>query len=90
MKFERNSIGFPPLWIGTILVLLLGGLLIGRTLAPVPDDEAPPLETPPFRAWFWERRTFDLLAQVGLIFAGALGVAAVLPQRQEHFEEDGQ
>ena len=33
-----------------------------------------------FRQWFWESRGLDLVAQVGLIFAGALGIAALLPQ----------
>ena len=32
-----------------------------------------------FRQWFWESRGLDLVAQVGLIFAGALGIAALLP-----------
>jgi hypothetical protein len=61
-----------------IIVLLLSlGALLGERFKPLSSSE---LESNPFRAWFWEQRTFDLLAQVGLIFAGALGVAAILPQ----------
>ncbi len=61
-----------------IIVLLLSlGALIGERFKPLSSAK---LESNPFRAWFWEQRTFDLLAQVGLIFAGALGVAAILPQ----------
>jgi hypothetical protein len=61
-----------------IIALLLSiGTLIGRNFKPMASSEQ---ERDPFRAWFWEQRTFDLLAQVGLIFAGALGVAAILPQ----------
>jgi len=33
-----------------------------------------------FRQWFWESRRLDLVVQVGLIFAGALGITALLPQ----------
>ena len=33
-----------------------------------------------FRQWFWESRGLDLVAQVGLIFAGALGIATLLPK----------
>jgi hypothetical protein len=76
--------------LGVVVLLLLlgGGFLIGRTLRPdrptdmelqdftVPHDQG-------FRDWFWERRTFDLMTQVGLIFAGALGIAAILPGRDE-------
>jgi len=36
-----------------------------------------------FRAWFWEHRTLDLAVQVVLIFAGALGIAAILPIEKE-------
>ncbi len=61
-----------------IIALLLSiGTLIGKKFKPLVSSEQ---ERDPFRAWFWEQRTFDLLAQMGLIFAGALGVAAILPQ----------
>ena len=36
-----------------------------------------------FREWFWESRALDLVAQAGLIFAGALGIAALLPREKE-------
>ena len=71
-----------------IIVLLLSlGALIGESFKPLSSSK---LESNPFRAWFWEQRTFDLLAQVGLIFAGALGVAAILPQASpQSFPEEG-
>ena len=36
-----------------------------------------------FRAWFWEKRGLDLIVQVILVFAGALGIAAILPVEDE-------
>lgn len=68
-------------WGIVIAVALIAGWLMGQLFPPeasraVQEDAA-------FRAWFWERRTLDLLAQAGLIFAGALGVAALLPGYQE-------
>ena len=81
--------------IGTVVVLLIAGLLIGRQLLAPPDDShvAPgPEPAHPeqnrrvegaFREWFWESRSLDLAVQVGLIFVGALGIAALLPSGKE-------
>ena len=66
-------------WIGTVVVLLVAGLLIGQHFLSTPDDA----QITPFRQWFWESRSLDLVAQVGLIFAGALGIAALLPRGKE-------
>lgn len=76
------------LGVTVLLLLLVGGFLIGRALRPdQPIDTAAPDLTAAsdqgFRDWLWERRTFDLITQVGLIFAGALGIAAILPGRDE-------
>ena len=65
-----------------VLAILTGGLLIGRLMGAAPDTIVP--EGPEtFRVWFWGHRSIDLAVQVGLIFAGALGVAAVLPPLHE-------
>jgi len=71
-----------------LLVLLLGGgLLIGRwslSQREEGDVDANP-ETDvdsSFRQWFWESRGLDLLVQTGLLFAGALGIAALLPKKE--------
>ena len=78
-------------WIGAVVVLLTIGLLIGRQFLAVPGV-APQAQRPApvqsetagsFRHWFWESRSLDLAAQVGLIFAGALGIAALLPRGKE-------
>ena len=36
-----------------------------------------------FRAWFWEKRGLDLVVQVVLVFAGALGITAILPVEED-------
>ena len=66
-------------WIGVLTLLLIAGLLIGRLFFASPEDVA----ADSFREWFWENRALDLLVQVGLIFAGALGIAALLPRGKE-------
>ena len=85
-------------WIGAVVVLLIVGLLIGRQFLPKPDDASaarcpepvegacPELVEGSFRRWFWESRGLDLAAQVGLIFVGALGIAALLPRGKEENE----
>jgi multisubunit Na+/H+ antiporter MnhB subunit len=63
-----------------VMVMLTAGWLLFRTLnspvTPSPEDEG-------FRAWFWEMRGLDLVVQVLLVFAGALGIAAILPVEDE-------
>ena len=74
------------IWAGLVVIVLLAGWLVGHSLDP--GDEKDMQEATAFRAWFWERRTLDLLAQGGLLFAGALGVAALLPSRAELDDTD--
>ena len=78
-------------WIAIVAVFLLGGLVIGlrfidtsggATIAPSPETGLGS-----FRQWFWASRSLDLAVQVGLIFVGALGIAALLPGGKE---EDGE
>ena len=77
-------------WMGVAVVLLLGGLVIGRHFAHPPDSACvggdPETGRGSFRQWFWESRSLDLAVQVGLIFVGALGIVALLPSSKE---EDG-
>jgi hypothetical protein len=65
-----------------ILVLLTVGWLLFGALnqdAPVVDES-----DEDFRAWFWEKRGLDLVVQVILVFAGALGISAILPVEDEN------
>jgi hypothetical protein len=76
-------------WVTAVVVLLTIGLLIGRQFMDVPHGARVGQRSDPvsgagaegsFRQWFWKSRGLDLVAQVGLIFTGALGIAALLPQ----------
>jgi len=79
-------------WASTVVVLLIAGLLIGRQFLAPPDAPEPAYPEQSrrvegsFRQWFWESRGLDLVAQVGLIFVGALGIAALLPRDREENE----
>ncbi|MFP4346306.1 MAG: hypothetical protein ACLFU8_16570 [Anaerolineales bacterium] len=68
-------------WMGLLVlaILLLMGFFWGRQQMQRAPAEAPD----GFRGWFWQQRGLDLLAQVALIFAGATGVAAILPGQRE-------
>ncbi len=54
-------------WAIAVVVLLLGGVLIGRQIMTLPGETG----ATAFRQWFWESRSLDLVAQVGLIFVGS-------------------
>ena len=72
-------------------VFLLGGLVIGLrfvdTSAGATMVQSPETGLESFRQWFWASRSLDLAIHVGLIFVGALGIAALLPGGKE---EDGE
>jgi len=63
-----------------VLVLLMIGWLLFRVIN---SDAVLSVEDDGFRAWFWEKRGLDLIIQVLLVFAGALGIAAILPVEDE-------
>ena len=67
------------------IVLMAVGLLFGRWLVATTPATVNDIEgsAPAFRNWLWRQRSLDLLTQVSLIFAGALGVAALLPDQEE-------
>jgi len=62
-----------------ILILLLVGWGAFRLLNP----ELFELQPPGFNEWMWEYRSLDILVQMVLVFAGALGIAAILPVENE-------
>jgi len=73
------------MWLIIVLVLVTAGVFLGRWLVadvPLAELNQQPRDAA-FREWFWERRTLDLVTQAGLMFAGALGVAAILPGNED-------
>ena len=77
-------------WFSTVAALLIVSLLVGQQFMAPPTDTLIERYTETvdesFRQWFWESRSLDLAAQVGLIFVGALGIAALLPREKEDKE----
>ena len=68
-------------WLVLAILLLIGGWFASqRLLSPVPARQET-IET--FREWLWGTRSMDLAVQVGIIFVGALGIAALLPRGNE-------
>lgn len=68
-----------PAWLGSVLILLMVGLLgwftVPGTLVPSPaTSEAP------FITVLWQERGLDMLVQVSLIFAGVLGLIGLLAE----------
>ncbi len=59
------------------LLLLVAGVAVEQFL--LRDGRTAELQAASFREWFWQNRALDLAVQVGLIFVGALGITAVLP-----------
>lgn len=70
-------------WILLVIALLVASYLLGqRILGPDAAEPviAPAAEQSTFRLWFWEERGLDIAVQVGLLFVGTLGIAALLPR----------
>jgi hypothetical protein len=65
--------------IAGVLLLLFAGWAFAELRSTADVRAAMPSD--PFRMWFWERRSIDLAIQIGLLFAGALGITALLPDR---------
>jgi len=66
-------------WTFLLAILLVAGLLVGRWLW-TPSDLLPATS---FREWWWDHRQADVAVQMGLLFAGALGIAALMPPETE-------
>ena len=70
-------------WILLVIALLVASYLLGQHILGPDAKEtiaAPAAEQPTFRLWFWEERGLDIAVQVGLLFVGTLGIAALLPR----------
>jgi hypothetical protein len=64
-----------------VVVLLLSIGWIAFQLVS-PDQNAQDLDG--FRYWFWHFRSLDLIAQLALVFAGALAISALLPSEDNN------
>jgi len=62
-------------WAFLLAVFLVMGLIVARWLWT--PSTLPPATS--FRVWWWRNRELDLAVHVGLVFAGALGIAALMP-----------
>ena len=70
----------------TNLLILIAGILLLMGWAFFRLWNGPVLaesENLSFGAWFWENRGLDIVLQVMLVFAGVLGIAAILPMDQK-------
>ena len=90
---RRKGLPWPGGGVTVVVILLLaGGWLAGRRLLPssAPASSAPETEErrETFREWLWGTRSLDLAVQVGIIFVGALGIAALLPRGDEGPRDD--
>ena len=74
--------------IALLILTLVCGLWIGQRLWGGAERVAQE-EVEVFRRWFWDARSLDLLVQAGLIFGGALGIAALLPGDDEGRDDEG-
>jgi hypothetical protein len=71
---------------GILLLILWGGKLVWEHFGQTAAFNEQLLETS-FQYWFWQQRGPDLAVQIGLIFAGALGIATLLPSRKDKKDE---
>lgn len=70
-----------PRTVALVLVILVVALF-GWALLPA-GESAPAVAEAPFATVLWEQRGLDTLVQVGLIFAGVLGVLGLLAPAPE-------
>lgn len=67
-----------------LLIIVLFLLITGWVLFLLINPEGLKLVSDlDLQIWFWERRGLDLVVQVLLVFAGALGIAAILPMEED-------
>lgn len=69
-------------WTLFLIALLAFGLLMGRWFWTSSDLS----QAASFRVWWWGHRELDIAVQVGLVLAGALGIAALMPPEGEETE----
>lgn len=75
-----------PNWASWLLVLLAVGA-VGSAIQSAPLGSAAAAEAS-FTAVFWQERGLDVLIQIGLIFAGVLGVLNLLTEEDTRSPKD--
>ena len=68
------------IFLGIVVILLFIGWFLFRLINGSVSFE---LIEGIFQTWIWENRSLDLAVQVLLVFAGALGIAAILPMEED-------
>jgi len=66
---------------GILIVLFL--MAIGWAIFQWANPGEEQMLSNSFRTWFWEHKKVDLAIQIGLVFAGTLGIAAILPDEEK-------
>jgi len=67
-----------------LITIVLFLLILGWTLfVLINPEEIDLVSDSSFQTWYWERRGLDLVVLLLLVFAGALGIAAILPMEEE-------
>lgn len=75
------SIIFPLFFVWFIIIDIL---IMGALISNYPLITYRPPESGSFGEVFWQRRTFDILAQIGIIFAGVFSVLALFRKRDKN------
>ena len=67
-----------------LITIVLFLLILGWTLfVLINPEEIDLVSDSSLQTWYWERRGLDLVVLLLLVFAGALGIAAILPMEEE-------
>lgn len=69
------------------LLIVAMAVLLSWTLWPLAQVETPVAEAP-FATVLWQERSLDVLLQIGLIFAGVLGIVGLLSEPAGQRAED--
>jgi hypothetical protein len=67
------------IFLGIVIILLIVGWILFRLINGSVSFES---VEGSFQVWVWENRSLDQAVQVLLVFAGALGIAAILPMEE--------
>ncbi len=84
----EDALGLRPLvpWAlaGSLALALIG--LVGWFILPVAEASTAVTE-PTFSTTLWDQRGLDMLVQIGLIFAGVLGILGILAEKETAEEQ---